>query len=193
MSDEIEYVMKVGVYGIRNICAEDLPMLLEWRNSPRIHKKMFTDHKITPDEHQAWFKRIHNDSIKKNFIFTYEGKAVGYMGYSVFDKDKNIYSAGSYIGEPSKCPVNAGLFLFYISAEYAYTTLNIETLCIEVLADNKKVLKIHQSLGWKPDHDYDSYVMKDGVQRLVLRGFGFKKDWENGRAEFLDLIQGDDE
>ena len=188
--DSGEYVFQLGAYGIRHICEEDLPMLLNWRNSPEIHSKMFTDHKITPEEHRAWFKRIQDDPIKKNFIFTYEGQSVGYLGYSVFDKDNNIYSGGSYIGEQQKCPIDAGVFLFYISSEYAYTKLGIEKTCTEVLAENKRALRLNKFFGWKPNHDYDYYVMKDGKKKLVYRGFNSKKDWEERKEQFLDLIQG---
>ena len=193
MIEENEYVFKIDDYGLRNICAEDLPLLLEWRNSPRIHSKMFTDHKITPEEHQAWFRRIQADSVKKNFVFTYKEQAVGYLGYSVFDKEKNIYCGGAYIGAPEKCPVSAGVFLAYMSNECAYEKLDFEKMCIEVFAENKKAVKLNEIFGWKPNHDYDYYVMKDGEKKLVWRAFSTKKDWEKVRYEFSDLLLGVEE
>ena len=96
MIKENEYVFKIDDYGLRNICEDDLPLLLEWRNSPRIHSKMFTDHKITPEEHQAWFKKIQADPVKKNFVFTYKGQAVGYIGYTVLIK-KKIFIPAAHI------------------------------------------------------------------------------------------------
>ena len=193
MIEENEYVFKIDDYGLRNIREEDLPLLLEWRNSPRIHSKMFTDHKITPQEHQAWFKRIQADPVKKNFVFTYKGQAVGYIGYTVFDKEQNIYSVGSYIGEPKKCPVNAGLFLEYVCSAYGFTKLKIPKICIEIFADNKKAFEINMALGFNLDTAEKYYVMKDGEKRLVVRNFVDKEDWAKGRQDFLDLFLGVEE
>ena len=137
---------------------------------------------------------LHSDHnpVKKNFVFTYKGQAVGYIGYTVFDKEQNIYSGGSYIGEPKKCPVSAGAYLAFTANEYAYMKLGYEKMCTEVFADNKKAVKLNKLLGWKPNHDYDYYVMKDGNKKLVFKGFCVKEDWENVRTELSDLLSGDD-
>lgn len=59
----------VHEYHLRPIEECDLRLLLDWRNSPKVHDMMLTDHEITWDEHYAWFKRMETEPIKRNFIF----------------------------------------------------------------------------------------------------------------------------
>ncbi|MBQ9478490.1 MAG: GNAT family N-acetyltransferase, partial [Selenomonadaceae bacterium] len=87
----------IGAYAFREIRESDLPLLLEWRNSPRVHSKMLTDHKITWEEHKNWFKRIQDEAREGYFIFTFNGEPVGYC-----------CPGGTYLGAPDKCPRDAG-------------------------------------------------------------------------------------
>ena len=57
--------MKIGDYSICPIEERDLELLLNWRNSERIHSLMLTDHKITWEEHCNWFKKYLNMSQKE--------------------------------------------------------------------------------------------------------------------------------
>lgn len=40
-------------YSVRPLEEKDLRLVLDWRNSERVHSKMLTDHKITWEEHLA--------------------------------------------------------------------------------------------------------------------------------------------
>ena len=61
--------MKIADYSMRPIEERDLELLLNWRNSERIHSLMLTDHKITWEEHYQWFKKISEYEPKRNFVF----------------------------------------------------------------------------------------------------------------------------
>lgn len=61
--------LELNDYSLESIESGHYMMLLNWRNSPQIHSKMLTDHRITENEHFAWLKRIQADPVKKNFIF----------------------------------------------------------------------------------------------------------------------------
>ena len=56
-------------YSLRPLEERDLQMVLQWRNSERVHSKMLTDHKIVWEEQFAWFQRIKDNPIKRNLIF----------------------------------------------------------------------------------------------------------------------------
>lgn len=42
-------------YTLRPLEEKDLPIILEWRNSEKVHSKMLTDHKITWEEYYSWY------------------------------------------------------------------------------------------------------------------------------------------
>ena len=123
MNSESDFVLRVKDYAFRRIREKDLPLLLAWRNSPEIHSKMFTDHKITPEEHLNWFERIRLDSVPKKLVFTFKSKPVGYYAYNDFDEENHTCTLGDYIGEPATCPIDAGVFMAFLGAEYCFQKL----------------------------------------------------------------------
>ena len=160
----------MGDYAFRVLQESDLALVLEWRNSPRVHSKMLTDHKITWEEHKNWFQRIQNDPIKKHFIFTHNDMPVGYRDYSGLDLARRTCYGSSYIGAPDKCPKDAGIFLFFMGIDYAFSHFDIDQDEADVFADNTKALKLNKFLGYEFDHTQDYFVTKDGEQKLVLHG-----------------------
>ena len=131
---------KIMNYTLRPLEEKDLPLILEWRNSDRVHSQMLTNHRITWDEHYAWFQRMKEQSIRRNFVFEYRGKPIGYIGYIEFDEEQHSCSPGAYLGENIVAPKDAALCLFYASIEYAFTELNMKRLNTDVFADNKRAL-----------------------------------------------------
>ena len=79
-------------YSLRPLEERDLQMVLQWRNSERVHSKMLTDHKIVWEEHFAWFQRIKDNPIKRNLIFEFLGRPIGYIGYTEYDEEKGCCS-----------------------------------------------------------------------------------------------------
>ena len=106
-------------YSLRPLEERDLQMVLQWRNSERVHSKMLTDHKIVWEEHFAWFQRIKDNPIKRNLIFEFLGRPIGYIGYTEYDEEKGCCSPGAYLGE-TEVPIDAGITLFYMAVEYAF-------------------------------------------------------------------------
>lgn len=137
-----------GDYSVRPVEEKDLKMLLEWRNSERIHSVMLTDHKITWEEHVAWFERNKNNNPSKNLIFEYKGRPVGYIGYTEFDEENKSCSPGAYLGS-LEIPIDAGYVLFQTAIDYAFDILGMCILRTEVIEDNKRALQLDKMLGYR--------------------------------------------
>lgn len=137
-----------GDYAFRAIEEDDLPILLEWRNSPEVHSKMLTEHVITWEEHLAWYHRISQLDPCLNFAFTYQGKLVGYQGCT-YDREQGIVSPGSYLGVGIFLPVDAGIRMGDMFCEYATSVLKAKKLVVEIFLDNARVLKMNEMCGYK--------------------------------------------
>lgn len=181
----------MGAYAFREIREDDLPLLLEWRNSPFIHAKMLTNHKITWEEHLNWFRRISGAPTRLHFMFTCNGQPIGYKGYSDVDFEARTCSGGSYIGELDKCPKDAGIYLFFMSVEYAFTKLGMERFEIDVFASNKKALRLDSFMGYEFDKINGYCVTKDGKQKLVYHGVLTKEKWMTRRVDVAEMLQFD--
>ncbi len=168
-------------YTIRPIEERDLRLLLEWRNSERIHSKMLTDHKITWEEHCAWFQHIKSERIKRNFIFEYKEKPIGYLGYTEFDMAEKRCSPGAYLGTDN-VPMDAGLMLFYTVIEYAFEKLGMESLETSVFNNNKKVIKMDKLFGYRIISKYE--CEKNGTLEKTVRMRLTRKDWILNKGKF---------
>lgn len=164
-------------YTLRFIEEKDLPLILEWRNSEKIHSKMLTDHKITWEEHYRWYHCMKEQLIKRNFLFEYNKKPIGYIGYTEFDEKKHTCSPGAYLGESIIAPKDAALCLFYTSIEYAFTELNMLKLNTDVFADNKRALKLDKFLGYEILTSENRFITKNGQEKLTYRLVLDKEKW----------------
>ena len=176
-------------YAFRDIEEDDLPLLLEWRNSPRIHSKMLTDHKITWEEHLAWFNRIKDEPIKKYFVFMYDDTPVGYSSCHGLDLERRTSYGGAYIGAPDKCPKDAGIFLFYMGIDNVFSNYDIVLSESKVFADNKRALRMNKIFGYEFDPSKSQYVDKDGESKLVLYGTLTGDHWFAIRDQLADRFQ----
>lgn len=175
-------------YSLRALEERDLRLILEWRNSNRVHEQMLTDHKITWEEHNNWFQRMKEQRIKRNFVFEYQGEPIGYIGYTEFDEEKHTCSPGAYMGENVNAPMEAALCLFYTSIEYAFTNLNMLRLNTDVFADNKRALKLDYFLGYERNSDEDHYVEKNGNKKLAYRLLMDKNKWLSHKMTLVDYL-----
>lgn len=181
----MEYFTK---YKLRPLREEDLPMVLAWRNSPKVHRQMLTDHLITWEEHHAWFQRIKEQPLKRNFIFEYLGVPIGYIGYTEFDIENHTCSPGAYLGVGVTAPQEAALCMFYVSIEYAFENLQMVRLNTDVFADNKRALKLDALLGYEISADGDHYISKDGEEKLVHRLVMDRDKWLDYKKELAGYI-----
>ena len=62
---------------IRDVQPEDRDKIRQWRNLPEVAKYMYTDHHITPMEHEEWFQRTLDDPTCRYWIIVCDGTDVG--------------------------------------------------------------------------------------------------------------------
>lgn len=155
-----------SLYSVRELRYNDLKMVLEWRNSDRIHSVMLTEHKITWEEHLKWFESTSQLSPRRQLIFQFNNRPIGYIGYNNFNEQQSICSPGAYLGETTEdIPIDAALYLFYFSIEYAFNFLKVKKLKTEVFKTNKKAWKLDKLLGYQITGE--DVVLKNGVQAEI--------------------------
>ena len=175
-------------YTLRPLEEKDLPIILEWRNSEKVHSKMLTDHKITWEEHYSWYQRMKGQPIKRNLVFEYNETPIGYIGYTEFDDEKHTCSPGAYLGENIIAPKDAALCLFYASIDYAFTKLNMLKLNTDVFADNKRALKLDEFLGYEIIQSETHYIVKNGKEKLTYRLVLDKEKWLNHKKSLQSYL-----
>lgn len=182
-------MLKHGKYSLRPIRQEDLSTLLAWRNSERITSEMLTSHEITWEEHEAWFQRFRQHDPLRHFVFCYEDRAIGYMGFSDWDEENKRCSSSSYIGAVTDVPIDAGLFVDYLGLEYIFSRTEINKVWSYVFAHNKRAYKLNLLLGYKEEGYLRQHFLQHGeFQDVHVIGI-LRSEWQREK-ERLDHLYG---
>ena len=169
--------MEMEGYSMRPIEEKDLRLILNWRNSPRVHDRMLTDHEITLEEHMAWFERYKSNSCPMSFLFLYEDEPLGYISYINPKTNPTEYSIGVYLGELRDNPMD-GLFLYLLATKYGFEKLNAEYLNEEIFTDNTEALTISRYIGYKDVRIEREACQKNGKSKDIQILTFNKNGWE---------------
>jgi UDP-4-amino-4,6-dideoxy-N-acetyl-beta-L-altrosamine N-acetyltransferase len=130
---------------IRKVTAEDLPMVLAWRNHAEVRRYMFTQHDITLDEHRSWFAKASQDPRRCLLIIEEEGQAIGYVQFSKVEEG-GVGDWGFYARPDA--PQGTGSKLGVMALNHAFGQLKLHKVCGQAIASNQASIAFHQRLGF---------------------------------------------
>ena len=106
---------------------------------------MYTDHRITEEEHDRWFQGIVEDCTRRYWIIAYQGEDVGVANlYRIDVKNRRAHWA-FYLANLNDRGKGIGSTVEYLILKQVFDELHFNRLCCEVLASNHPVIKLHQS------------------------------------------------
>ena len=174
-------------YQLRPMTEYDLETVLNWRNSERIRANMYTDHIINWEEHQAWYKKIKDDSTSKYLICEFQGQAIGLVSFTDIDLKNRRCCWGFYVGQ-DKLQAGNGNCLGFISIEYIFESPNIRKVCSEVLDFNEKSLNLHRKLGFKQEGRFEKHMYKNNEYQDVICLALFREDWLINKSNLSKIV-----
>ena len=155
---------------IRKLQQGDLERVLAWRNHPEIRRYMFSQHKITWDEHLRWFLNKKDDPKTHLLIFELGQNPEGFVSFC----EKKIAGTaewGFYISPDA--PKKIGHLLGVTALRYAFKIIGAHKVCGQALAYNEKSIKFHISLGFQQEsilrkHHFDGNIYHDVISFGIL-------------------------
>jgi UDP-4-amino-4,6-dideoxy-N-acetyl-beta-L-altrosamine N-acetyltransferase len=169
---------------MRPLRAEDAQRLLRWRNSERIRANMYTDHKISPAEHNAWLARALSDDRASYLIFEYRRRPVGFVSFTGIDHLQGRCSWGFYLGE-TDVPRGMGSVMQCFALDHAFSVLGIRKLCSEVFAFNAESVSLHQKFGFSQEGRMVQHCLKNGRFEDIVSLAKFGSTWPQEREAFF--------
>lgn len=176
-------------YRLRRLEEKDLERVLDWRNSDPIRTYMFTDWKISLEEHKSWFQSLQESNSAQTLVFEYLQKPYGVVNLTQINHQNKTCYWGFYIGEPER-PKGLGAAMGYMAIEYIFNTLNMRKLYAEVLAFNTISLKYHGKLGFQKEGYLVEHVWKNGTFQDVVVESLFNQRWQVLREGLRSSILG---
>lgn len=148
---------------IRLMTADDLHLVLAWRNHPDIRRYMYTHHEIPLVVHQRWFEQASQNPSKHLLIYTVEENPMGFIQLSLLS-DSPIADWGFYAAPDA--PKGTGRRLGRAALSYAFQHLGLHKICGQALAFNEPSIRFHRALGFQQegllrDQHYDGQTYHD--------------------------------
>lgn len=129
---------------LRPALTSDMENLFHWRNHPEVRKYMYSQHEIAWEEHQQWFTSVIQDPQRILLILDREGMDCGCVNFSLKPAGNAIW--GFYLSP--EAPKGSGKLLGKLAIDYAFDTLQVESIIGEVLPDNTASIRFHTRHGF---------------------------------------------
>lgn len=174
---------------LRDVTPEDKDMIRNWRNLPEVRKYMYTDHEISPEEHERWFQGIASDPTRRYWIIVLDDEDVGLV--SLYDIDaRNMHCYwGWYVAKPVARGRGIGTFVEYSMLRHVFDDMCFQKLCSEVLASNRQVIDMHETLGFAQEGLYRRHVRKGGEFVDVVALAMLREEWEARKPEIEERLR----
>ncbi len=172
---------------LRPVLPEDKEMILAWRNLPEVAQYMFTDHPITVEEHEEWFRGLSHDPSRRYWIITLDGEDVGLANlYNIAPEFKRAYWA--FYLAPGVRGKGVGSFVEYSVMKHVFEEMGFNRLCGEVLAFNEAVVRMHESFGFVREGHLRQHVIKGGEPMDVVTIAILRDEWEAKKPEIEERL-----
>ena len=172
---------------LRLMNSADLPVVLSWRNSDRIRRMMYTDHRISLEEHRAWFARAEYTSSSRHLIFEYESRPVGVVNVTAIDELNRRCHWGFYLGE-TDLPKGCGTAMGVLALDYMFNELGMNKVVGEVLTHNEQSLKYHVRLGFVEEGRLSQHVLRAGQFEDVIQLAHFADRWRQTKEAMMSIF-----
>jgi RimJ/RimL family protein N-acetyltransferase len=201
--------MKFTKFGVtfKRLTEDDIELVRQKRNSPKINQFMEYREYITPEMQKAWFKSINNkDNLY--FIIEYNNEKIGLINNKNNDWEAGTSESGFFIWDDKYLNTTVPIFATLFLIELGFYVLNGKKSYIRILKKNKRAKDFSESLGYtlcknQENVENQMYVLTkesfetkgvkvmnaiktladaDDTGRFYLE----KEDYESGIAQFIE-------
>ncbi|MDQ0349003.1 UDP-4-amino-4,6-dideoxy-N-acetyl-beta-L-altrosamine N-acetyltransferase [Ancylobacter vacuolatus] len=160
---------------VRPLTADDLPTLLAWRNHPDVRRAMFTQHEISPSEHEAWF--AHAPSYCARLIVEEGPTTIGFAQFNNVAPD-GVSDWGFY-ARPGR-PKGTGTKLGQAALGHAFDTLKLHKVYAQVMTGNLASLALHRRLGFIEEGLLRDQKLIHGAHHSLVHFGLLQHEWRAG-------------
>ncbi len=174
---------------LRELRAGDRDLLYDWRNRPEVAAFMFTDHRISREEHQRWFEGVASDSTRQYWIIVADGRDVGLADLYDIDIPNSRCSWGLYIAGTEARGKGVGIATAYLVMNEVFERRRLDRLTCEVLATNTAALGLYRRCGFAEEGVLKDHVRKDGRPTSVVLFAMLRHEWLSKRKALAECVR----
>lgn len=165
---------------------ETLERVRQLRNEPAVRQHMYSDHVISPQEHQAWLAGLRGNAGQRAWAVLHHGAVEGLVSLGAIRAAQKSAEWAFYLSSEMQGKGVGGVVEFKL-LDLAFGEMGLEKLNCEVLASNPKVVEMHQKFGFQLEGVRRANVIKNGQRvDVVLLGI-LPAEWQERRPHFARL------
>ncbi len=157
---------------LRPLAASDLEKSLVWRNDPAIRDaQLGWPFPVTLPMEEKWYTEALSGQRNDRVTFaveTQEGKLAGFVHLTQINWISRIANLGITIGVKELQGRGIGKEATALVIAYAFDTLNLERVWLEVPAFNKRAIHLYESIGFSHEGKLRAHAFADGQRHDVL-------------------------
>lgn len=151
---------------LRPLKITDWEKTLQWRNNMTI-KKMAMIHPfpITEIVEKEWYKNILKSTSDKSIYFAItkeDDSAIGFINLNKINYIHKNCTLGIIIGEISEQNKGYGKEAIEIIIDYAFHSLNLNKITVEVVEHNNKALNLYKKIGFIEEGRLKDQYLSEG-------------------------------
>jgi UDP-4-amino-4,6-dideoxy-N-acetyl-beta-L-altrosamine N-acetyltransferase len=137
-------------YGVKlkRLTEDDIEMVRQWRNDPKISKFMEYQEYITPEMQKKWFQSINNEH-NYYFIIEFQGKDIGLINEKNIDYEKKEGEGGIFIYDDYYLNSDVSFRASFCQGDFYMEELGLKRGIAHIRCDNKRAIKYNQLMGYK--------------------------------------------
>lgn len=155
---------------IKKITKEHTPLIVKWRNNPRVQKNFIFQETFTEEMHNGWLKnKVETGEVVQFVVYTKENEEpIGSVYLRDIDMHNEKAEFGIFLGEDSAIGKGYGTEATQLICRYGFEKLGLHKIMLRVFAFNKAAIRAYEKAGF--------------IQEAYL------KDEEKIDGEFFDII-----
>lgn len=157
---------------LRPLKLSDWEKTIEWRNDFEIKNlAMMHPYPITEFLEKKWYEELLKNKSNKVIYFAIADKDDSPLGYiflnNISTVHRNCY-LGIIIGDIIQRGKGYGAEAIRLILKYAFSTLNLNKISVEVVENNVNAIKIYKKIGFLEEANLKQQFFSNGIYNDVL-------------------------
>lgn len=158
---------------LRSISEADTDNIIKWRNSPAVVSFFNYQKEVTKEEHVDWLNTKVRSGEVRQFIICDKAlsKDIGSVYLKNIDKTNKKAEFGIFIGETDGIGRGLGTVTAKAMADFAFNTLGLHRLYLQVHADNTRAIRSYEKAGFTREAVLrDDVFVNGGYCDIIIMG-----------------------
>ena len=140
--------------------ADELEMVRQWRNDPKIASLMLDQTYITPEMQQAWFARLQTSTSAGYYVASFRQQPIGVASLAAIDFQAGTAEPGMYIYLDEFRNNLIPFCVAFALNDLAFETFGLHRLLGKIFLSNQASIRFHEACGYRPYGERDGDLIR---------------------------------